>query len=96
MGPIYQLSQEEELILIKYLDKMIKDGKITPSSGTVGSPILFVPEPSVKGLRLCVDYRHLNKHTKKDKMLLPIMDELSRRIHKPTQITKIDMNAGFH
>jgi hypothetical protein len=28
MGPIYQLSQEEEKLLVKYLDTMIKDGKI--------------------------------------------------------------------
>lgn len=28
MGPIYQLSQEEEKQLIQYLDEMIKEGKI--------------------------------------------------------------------
>jgi hypothetical protein len=43
MGPIYQLAVEEEKILIKYLDTMIREGKIRPSSSTVGSPILFVP-----------------------------------------------------
>ena len=56
MGPIYQLSQEEEKILVEYLEKMIKEKKIRPSSGSVGSPILFVPKPNGKGLRLCVDY----------------------------------------
>jgi len=49
-----------------------------------------------KGLRLCVDYRHLNDHTKKDKTPLPIMDELSRKMRDCTHITKIDMKAGFH
>ena len=39
MGPIYQLSQEEERLLVKYLNTMIKEGKIRPSSSTVGSPI---------------------------------------------------------
>jgi hypothetical protein len=43
MGPIYQLSVEEEKIRIKYLNTMIREGKIRPSSSTVGSPILFVP-----------------------------------------------------
>jgi len=28
MGPIYQLSQEEEKFLVKYLHMMIKEGKI--------------------------------------------------------------------
>jgi hypothetical protein len=42
MGPIHQLSQEEEKLLVKYLDTIIKEGKIRPSSSTIGSPILFV------------------------------------------------------
>jgi hypothetical protein len=67
MGPIYQLSLEEERVLIKYLEKMINEGKVQQSSSLVRSPILFVPKPSGKGLRLCVDYRHLNQHTVKDK-----------------------------
>jgi len=80
LGPIYQLSIEEEKLLVKYLDTMIKEGKIRPSSSTVGSPILFVPKPNGRGLLLCVDYRHLNDYTKKDKTLLPIMEELSSRV----------------
>jgi len=46
MGPIYQLSQvEEEKIFVEYLEKMIQEKKIRPSSSSVGSPILFVPKP---------------------------------------------------
>jgi hypothetical protein len=96
MGPIYQLSQEEDKILVQYLEKMIRGKKFRPSSGSVGSPILFVPKPNGKGLRLCVDYRHLNDHTKKDKTPLPFMDELSRRMRDCDFITKIGMTAGFH
>jgi hypothetical protein len=39
MGPEYQLSQDEEKLLVKYLDTMIKEGKITLSCSTVGSHI---------------------------------------------------------
>ena len=80
MGPIYQLSSEEEKLLVKYLDTMIKEGKIRPSSSTVGSPILFVPKPNGRGLRLWIDYQHLNDYTKKDRTPLPIMEELSSRL----------------
>jgi hypothetical protein len=96
MGPIYQLSQEEEKLLVKYLDTMIKEGKIRPSSGTVGSPILFVPKPNGRGLRLCIDYRHLNDYTKKDKTPLPITVELSARVKCDTHITKVDLKSGFY
>jgi len=96
MGPIYQLSQEEEKILVEYLEKMIKEKNIRPSSSSVGSPNLLVPKPSRKGLRLSVDYQHLNDHTKKDKTPFPIMDELSRKMRDCDFIRKIDMKVGFH
>jgi hypothetical protein len=76
MGPIYQLSQEEEKLFIQYLDKMIKQGKIRPSCSTVGSGILFLSEPNLPGFRLCVDYRHLDNYTKQDQTLLPLMEAL--------------------
>jgi len=95
MGPIYQLSLEEEKILVKYLDTMIKEGKIRPSSSAVGSPILFLPKPNGCGLRLCIDYRHLNDYTKKDRTPLPIMEELSARVRGATHITNLDLKSGF-
>jgi len=64
MEPIYQLSQEKVKLLIQYIDKMIIEGKIRPSSSSVGSPILFFPKPNREGLRLCVDYSHFNQHSK--------------------------------
>ena len=82
--------------MVKYLDTMIKEGKIRPSSSTVGSPILFVPEPDGRGLRLCIDYRHLNDYTTKDKTPLPIMEELSSRVRICDYITKVDMKSGFY
>jgi len=96
MGPIYKLSLEEEKILIKYLEKMIKEGKVRQSSSPVGSPILFVPKPNGNGLRLCIDYRHLNQHTVKDRTPLPIMYVVKQRINSAHFIMKIDFKAGFH
>ena len=75
---------------------MIKEGKVRPSTNTVGSPIVFVPKPDGRGLRLCIDYRHLNNYTKKDKTPLPIMEELSSRVQGATHITTIDLKSGFH
>jgi hypothetical protein len=67
MGPIYQPLQEEEKILVQYLEKMCKEQKIRPASSSVGSPILCVHKPNGKGLRLCIDYRQFNDHTENDK-----------------------------
>jgi len=95
MGPIYQLSEEEETLLIQYLDKMIKEGIIRPSNSTVGSPSLFVPEPNGRRLRLWINYRHLNDYTQKDRTPLTIMEELQCRLRGASHITKVNLKSGF-
>jgi len=55
-GPIYPLSEIELQTLREWLKEMEKTGKIKRSTSPAGSPILFVPKPHGRGLRLCVDY----------------------------------------
>jgi hypothetical protein len=82
--------------LITYHDTMIREGIIRTSSSTVGSPILFILKPNGRGLRLCIDYRHFNNYTKKDRTPLPIMEELSARVKGATHITKVNLKSGFY
>jgi len=62
-GPIYPLSEVELQALREWLKEMEKTGKIRRSTSPARSPILFVPKPNGRGLRLCVDYRALNQIT---------------------------------
>jgi len=55
-GPIYPLSEKELETLREWLKEMLRTGKIRRSTSPAGSPILFVPKPHGRGLRLCVDY----------------------------------------
>jgi hypothetical protein len=66
MRPIYQFTLEEERLLKEYLDKMIREGRVRPSSSLIGSPISVVSKTNGQGLRFCVDDRHLNQNTIKD------------------------------
>jgi hypothetical protein len=95
-GPVYRLSREEFEALKEYIAKMIKEGKIRPSSSPAGSPVLFVPKPGGRGLRLCVDYRDLNKITIKDRTPLPIMDQLAEQVAGADWFTKLDLKAGYN
>jgi len=72
---IYPMSQYQLNTLKTYLDEMLEQGKITHSQSPAGAPILFVPKPDGR-LRLCVDYRQLNRLTILDKYPLPLMSEL--------------------
>ncbi|CDH61240.1 hypothetical protein RO3G_10233 [Lichtheimia corymbifera JMRC:FSU:9682] len=76
----YRLTWTEEAQLRKELDHLLELGLIKPSQGEWTSPVLFVSKKD-GSLRLCVDYRRLNKITVKDHFPLPFIDELVD-IHK--------------
>jgi len=94
-GPIYPLSKTELDALWDYIKEMEDQGKIRRNSSPIGAPILFVPRPDGT-LRLCVDYRGLNKITIKNKYTLPLMSELRRRLGKATILTKLDLKNGYY
>jgi len=75
---------------------MEKSGKIQRSTSPAGSPILFVPKPSGRGLRLCVDYRGLNAITIPNRYPLPLMQELQDRVQGAKWFTKLDLKNGFN
>ena len=82
-------------ILNKYLKEMLKQGKITHSQLLAGFSILFVPKPGGK-LRLCVDYRNLNKLTILNKYLLPFIGKLKDRVAGATIFTKLELKDSYH
>jgi hypothetical protein len=95
-GPIYALSEKELSVLKDYLKEMLDSGKIRPSKSPAGAPILFVPKPHGRGLRLCVDYRGLNRVTIMNRYPLPLMNELRDRVAGSRIFTKIDLKAGYN
>ena len=47
-------------------------------------------------LRLCVDYRQLNKMIVKNKYLLPRIDDLFNQLKGASVFLKIDLRSGYH
>jgi hypothetical protein len=75
---------------------MMRTGKIRRATTPTGSPILFVPKPNGRGLRLCVDYRSVNRVMIPNRYPLPLMQKLQDRIHGAQFFTKMDLKNGFH
>ena len=94
-GPLYNMSRDELLVLRKTLTEYLDKGFIRVSNSPAAAPVLFVRKPG-GGLRFCVDYRGLNKITRKDRYPLPLIQETLRNAGKAKWYTKLDVVAAFH
>ena len=73
--PPYRMATVELSELKEQLQELLDKGFIRPSTSPWGAPILFVKKKD-GSLRLCIDYRQLNKVTIKNKYPLPRIDDL--------------------
>ena len=74
---------------------MLNKGYIRPSKSPWGAPVLFTKKKD-EPLRLCVDYRGLNKLTIKNKFHLPRVDDIFDYLHGSRIFFKIDLRSGYH
>src|SRR3979490_2210046 len=72
-----------------------KKGFIHPSHSSHGAPVLFVRKKD-SSLQLCVDFRGLNRITKKDRYPLPLITDLLDAPKKARIYTKIDLRHAYH
>ena len=71
----YQMSTPKMLELKMQLQDLLEKKYIRPSVSPWGARVLFVKKKDVT-LRLCIDYRKLNKVTVKNKYPFPRIDDL--------------------
>ena len=68
-----RLSPKERASVEEHVQAQHEKGWVLPSSSEFGAPVLFVPKPD-GSLRMCIDYRALNRITRKNKYPLPRID----------------------
>ncbi|KAK8594732.1 hypothetical protein V6N13_015651 [Hibiscus sabdariffa] len=94
MAP-YRMAPKELKELKVQLQELLDCGFIRPSSSPWGAPVLFVKKKD-GSLRLCIDYRKLNKLTIKNKYPLPRIDDLFDQFRGATVFSKIDLRSGYY
>ncbi|KAJ9544144.1 hypothetical protein OSB04_023851 [Centaurea solstitialis] len=91
----YRLAPPEMQELSNQLEELLGKGFIRPSSSPWGAPILFVKKKD-GSMRMCIDYRELNKLTVKNRYPLPRIDDLFDQLQGAAWFSKIDLRSGYH
>ena len=76
------------------IKQLLQAGIIKPSTSPWTSPIVLVPKRDGT-LRLCVDYRRLNKVTRPDPFPMPRIDDLLNGLGSAEYITTLDLTKGY-
>jgi len=93
--PIYRLSPVELAEVENQVTELLKNGLIEPSSSPYGAPVLFVTKKD-GSLRMCIDYRALNKITVKNKYPMPRTDQLLDVLSGAQVFSSLDLQSGYH
>ncbi|KAL0319573.1 UNVERIFIED_CONTAM: Transposon Tf2-11 polyprotein [Sesamum radiatum] len=80
--------------LKKKIEELLRKGFIRASTSPWGAPVLFVKKKD-DSMRLCVDYRQLNRVTVKIKCPLSRIDDLLDQLTGATTFSKIDLRSGY-
>ncbi|GJT91980.1 putative reverse transcriptase domain-containing protein [Tanacetum coccineum] len=88
----YRLAPSEMKELADQLQELSDKGFIRPSSSPWGAPVLFVKKKD-GSLRMCIDYRELNKLTGRNRYSLQDIDDLFDQLQGSSVYSKIDLRS---
>ncbi|KAL5555306.1 hypothetical protein UlMin_037542 [Ulmus minor] len=91
----YRMAPVELKELQVQLQELLDKGFVRSSYSPWGAPVLFVKKKD-GSMRMCIDYRELNKVTIKNKYPLPRIDDLFDQLKGAVVFSKVDLRSGYH
>ena len=91
----YRVPDALKSMVKEEVTKLVESGIVVESVSPWASPI--VPVPKKDGtLRICIDYRRLNKVTQGDPYYMSTLDEIVERVGMSGCLSKLDLSKGFY
>ena len=91
----YRMAPVELQELKVQIQELLDKGFIRPSTSPWGAPVLFSKKKD-KTIRLCIDYRQLNRVTIKNRYPFPRIDDIFSQLRGLRVYSKIDLRTMYH
>ena len=88
------MSQKDRETNKEEIEKMLQKGVIRKSRSSWASPVTFVPKKNGE-TRYCIDYRKLNRITKRDNHPLPRIDDILDQLQGSKWFSTIDLASEY-
>jgi hypothetical protein len=92
---MYRLSPSEQEEVRKQVTDLLAKGYIEPSRSPFGAPVIFVAKADGT-LRMCLDYRALNKITVKRRYPMPNITDLFDQLQGARVFSSLDLQQGYY
>jgi hypothetical protein len=89
------MTPQEKDEVKRQITDLLEKGLIEPSVLPYGAPVLFVQKKD-GSLRMCIDYRQLNKITIRDRFPLPHVQDLLDQVSQCTIFSSLDLQSGYN
>lgn len=90
----YRVSASERAVIEKEVDQMLSKGIIQPSSSPWASPVVLVTKKD-GSIRFCIDYRRINRITRKDVYPMPRIDDALDTLRGASHFSSLDLRSGY-
>ncbi len=90
----YRTSYKEKQVIKEQVQEMLERGIIRPSTSEFASPVVLVKKKDGK-YRFCIDFRNLNKISRKDVFPLPRIDDTLHALNASLYYTCLDLFSGY-
>jgi hypothetical protein len=92
---VYPMTLTEQTEMDAFLEEVLATRRIRQSKSPLGALVFFIKKKDGK-LHFIQDYRALNAITRKNRYLLPVIDDLIHWLKGVHYFTKLDVHWGYN